>query len=133
MIAALLLATGVAEATFPAGPPTTIAVQIAAGCIDKGWLVVSQAENQVLCEHEADPMVSLENIEWRGRLIPKRGYARFIVLPQGEGVRVQISAYTQWSTPFGQMRQEPSYFTTSEEKLLETIGGTVIKGQTAAK
>lgn len=130
MIAALMLAAALpraVEAEFPAGAPSGVAVAVASICIDQGWSIMTQTDNQVVCERTPDPLSRLSYITEKSRrgASALRGFVRFIVLPQPGRVRVQVSGYSEYSTAFGQMRVIPLEMFGDIEPLIVKAGGTI--------
>lgn len=132
IFSALLLASSlptVSTAEFPGGAANAISVMVASICIDQGWAITTQSDNQVVCERKPDGLSALKYLGEAPRrgASQLKGFVRFIVLPRGDKVRVQISGYSEYSTAFGQVRQIPLQLFDDLEALVEKAGGTIAR------
>lgn len=99
--------SGRAEMVFGYTTLTDAVTAVQSECMDKGWMVVSQTGNQVVCEVPMGVWQSALTQMMIGNsysTTPKQ-FARFSLAQTGEHTRVQTQVWAETQMAFGQMQQ----------------------------
>lgn len=102
-------ATPPAETTFQSATLSDVAGRVAGECMNQGWTVSSQSDNQVTCQVPMNfGRQLLADVFLGSRYSTSTvSYVQFNMAQIGDSVRAQGRAWLQNQSAFGQVRQTP--------------------------
>lgn len=101
--------SGLPEVIFPATPSADVASKVASHCMDAGWQVTSQQNNQIVCEVPMNAMRSVltQALIGNSYSTTPRQFVKVNIAQIGDHSRAQAMAWVETQMVFGQMRQQP--------------------------
>lgn len=101
--------SGRPEMVFAFTPLNTAVSQVSSGCMDNGWAVFSQTNNQVVCEVPMGIWQSvLTNMVIGNQYsTPAKQYVRVSLTQVGDHTRAQTQSWAETQMAFGQIQQQP--------------------------
>ena len=120
--------SGRPEALFYNTTPGEVAAKVAEGCTTVGLLVIDMRDNSVTCENKMDGTDQmLANLAIGTKhSTPARDLGRFTIFAVGANVRVQLYAWIETQTAYGQTRKLENNSNTDFNggmKFLRYLGG----------
>lgn len=101
--------SGRPEMVFAFTPLNTAVSQVSSGCMDNGWAVFSQSNNQVVCEVPMGLWQSvLTNMVIGNQYsTPAKQFVRVSLTQVGDHTRAQTQSWAETQMAFGQIQQQP--------------------------
>jgi S1-C subfamily serine protease len=105
----LITPSGQPDSIFPAVTSKDAVSKLANQCMNKGWSITSQTDNQLVCEIPVNGFKAAlqQMLIGNSYSTTPRSFVRFTVANLAEHARAQAAAWVETQMAFGQMRQQP--------------------------